>query len=1259
MRWVKRLSMAFLLLVGLLLITVVGLVGTQTGLHFMINSAARWVPGLDIANVSGGWRDLTLKGVKYQMPGVSVSADNLHLSLRLSCLKHSHLCVNALTTEGVAVSVNTADLPPSEESPASEPLTELKTPYPISLDLLYLKNIHVKVDDIVIALDEFKTGAQWREKQLTLKPTEIRNLLVALPKTPPEQSGTVENTAQKGKQKPEPEKSLGETLKALFAKPFLAELPNVPIPLDIMAENIHGSQLRLTGDTGITINDLRLQASNQGQQVDVKTFSVSVPEGSLSLQGTAGLSEQWPVKLAIKGDTNLNELKGQKVDLTLNGTLLQQLNLALHLSGPVAANLSAQTELAKAGLPVRLTLESKQLQWPLTGEPEYRLDGVKLRLNGKASGYDLSLRSDIKGRDIPPALLMLDAKGNEELLRLTRLRLSALQGKAEITGIVDWSKAISWNANLILDGINTAKQWPEWPAKMNGKMAVRGSLYGGSWQLQIPEIALDGDVKQNTVKAHGKASGNAAGQWNIPQFDLTFGRNRLNVQGQLTDEKWKLDGEINAPQLNGLLPGLAGVVIGNVKLRGNMKAPQIVADLNARNVRWQNELKVDSATIKGDVRSAEQIEGQLSVAVHQLKQADLIINNLMLNAKGTEKQHDLHLKIEGNPVSGQLALNGRFDRSQERWKGTINNTYFDTPVGEWRLNKAIAIDYLNPQQKVTVGTHCWLNPNAQICVPKPIEAGASGHAEVAFERFDLAMIQPFLDKATQLKGVFSGNANVKWTAGQVLPQAKVVLQGNGVQLHQMVEGTALPVDFETLTVNAGLTNGKANVAWLFKLAGNGQLNGNVQVADLEGRRKLSGNVDIRALSLKLIKPILGKDEKAEGGLNANLRLGGNVKNPLLFGQLKTDDLQIVSHWLPFDITQGQLAIYFDGVRSGLEGVIKTPKGQLNLNGNADWRNLNAWYAKIAANGEKLRVTVPPMVKIDVSPNLVLEATPDLLKLDGNVDIPWARITVQELPESAVGISSDEVMLDKNLQPIEKKKSSILVKSNLNIRIGDDVRLNAFGLKAQLKGALKVIQDKQGLGLNGQIDIPDGRFHAYGQDLLVRKGTIIFSGPPEQPMLNIEAIRNPDSTANKVVAGVKVTGLADKPKVEIFSEPAKSQQEALSYLLRGEGLEKSGSDNNQMTSMLIGLGVSQSGQLVGKIGETFGVSDLALDTQGVGDKSQVVVSGKITNNLQVKYGVGIFDSLATLTLRYRVMPRLYLDAVSGIDQALDLLYEFEF
>ncbi|NRN27413.1 autotransporter assembly complex protein TamB [Photorhabdus heterorhabditis] len=1257
MRWIKKISIAFLLMVTLLVITVAGLIGTQSGLHFMINSAARWVPGLDIASVSGGWRDLTLKEVRYQVPGVDVNVDQFHLSLRLSCLKNSHLCINALTTEGVKVAINTKQFPVSEEpSPESEPLTELRTPYPISLDLLSVKNATVTVDDMVIALDEFRTAAQWQQKVLTFKPTQINKLSVGLPKTTPEQLKIAE-AAKKVKQEVEPEKSLGEILKELFSQPLLAKLPEVPIPLDITVEEISGKQLQLTSDTNITINDLLLQLSNQGQQIQLNKLNINAPEGSLAINGSATLAQQWPVKLTIKGELNRQEIQGQKVDLKLDGALLEQLNLGLNLSGPVSAKLGAQAELARAGLPMRVTLESQQFSWPLTGEPEYQLDSIKMRLNGKASGYDLSLRSDIKGNEIPPALLVLDAKGNEEQFRLTRLRLSALQGRAELTGVADWSKAVSWNTVLTLSGINTAKQWPEWPARIDGKIVTRGSLHGGSWQLQIPEITLDGNVKQNLVKARGKVSGNAAGQWNIPQFELALGRNKMNFQGQLS-KQWKLDGDINAPRLDGLLSGLGGVINGTLKLRGSMQAPQLLADLNANGLKWQ-DLRIDSINVKGNVRSAEQIQGDLAVNVRQLKQVDLIIRNLTLNAKGNEKQHDLQLKIDGAPVSGQLALNGSFDRKQQRWKGNINNTHFDTPVGEWRLTKPIIIDYLNPQQKVTVGTHCWLNPHAQLCVPKPIEAGTNGSASVVLERFDLAMIQPLLGPETQLQGVFSGNADVKWSTGHGLPQANVNLRGSEVQVKQMVDGVALPVDFQTLTLKAGLKNGTAELDWLFKIMGNGQFNGDVQIADLEGRRKLSGNVGIQDISLALIKPILDKGDKAEGHLNANLRLGGNAKNPLLFGRLALSSLQASGHWIPFDITQGQLGVNFDGVRSALEGVIKTRKGQLNLSGDADWHDLNAWHARVAANGNKLRVTFPPMVKIDVSPDLVFEVSPQLLKLDGNVDIPWALITVKELPESAVEASSDEVILNENFQPLEEKKTSIPIQSNLTIHIGEDVRLSAFGLKAQLKGDLKVAQDKQGLGLNGQVDILDGRFHAYGQDLIVRKGLIMFSGPPDQPLLNIEAIRNPESTDGGVIAGVRVTGLADKPKVAIFSEPVKSQQEVLSYLLRGEGLENSGSDDSQMRAVLIGLGIAQSGQLVGKIGETFGVSDLALDTQGAGDKSQVVVSGKITKDLQVKYGVGIFDSLATLTLRYRLMPRLYLEAMSGIDQALDLLYQFEF
>lgn len=1259
MSLVKKICLGFLILLFLLVGTLAFLLGTTTGLHMVINGAVRWVPGLEIAAVNGGWRDLTLKGVKYQMPGVAVNAGQFHLSLDLSCLRHSSLCINALTAQDVDVVVKTADMTPSAPvAETSEPLTNLSTPYPITLRLLALNNVKVSVDDTAIALGEFRSGAQWQQRALTLLPTSIRSLLIALPKTPAQPAAEVPVNKVADPTPAPAEPPLAETLQALFSKPLLPELPEVHLPLDITVEKISGEQLRLTGDNDVLIASLLLQLSTQDQHIQLDSFEVKSPQGSFSATGQATLTGSWPLAMTVNSALNIDPLKGEKVKLNLSGALREELKATLNLSGPLSAQLDAQTQLAQAGLPLAVTLQSKQLQWPLTGEAQYQINDLRLRLNGKAADYALSTRANLQGQELPPAAVTLDGKGNLEQFRLERLRVAALQGNTDLTALVDWSKAISWTSQLTLSGINTAKQWPEWPARLDGKITTRGSLYGGSWQLQVPVLQLDGNVKQNRVSARGTLSGNAAGQWRIPGIDLALGRNTLSAKGQLDEKNWNLDANIDAPHLDGALPGLGGTVRGQLKLRGNLQAPQLLADLTALGLQWQ-ALHINRVKVDGDVRSAEQIQGQLTVRVEQLKQDALQLNLLTLDARGSERQHRLQLNVDGKPVSGQLQLTGSFDRQQQRWRGDLNNTRFDTPVGEWRLTRAIALDYLNAQQRISVGPHCWQSPNAELCVPRTIEAGASGQASVVLNRFDLAMIKPFLDPETALSGVFSGRADVSWQPGGALPQARVSLVGNNVKVVQQMQGSALPIAFETLNLNAGMNNGRVQADWLIKLVNNGQFNGNIQIADPQVRRNISGNVNITNISMDLLKPMLTQGEKASGMLNANLQLGGSAQRPLVFGRLALDQAMITGHWMPFDMTEGRLAVNFNGMTSTLEGLLSTTHGQLNLVGDADWHDINAWRARIAAKGNQLRVTIPPMVRIDVSPDLVFEATPQLFSLNGSVDIPWARITVQELPESAVDVSRDEVMLDNQLKPIQPATAAIPINSNLMVRIGNDVRLDAFGLKAMLRGNLRVVQDRNGLGLNGQIDIPSGRFHAYGQDLIVRKGQLLFSGPPDQPLLNIEAVRNPDATQDGVTAGVRVSGMADAPRLEVFSDPTLSQQEALSYLLRGQGLGSTGADGNAMTSMLIGMGVAQSGQLVGKIGEAFGVSNLALDTEGVGDSSQVVVSGYVLPGLQVKYGVGIFDSLATLTLRYRLMPRLYLEAVSGIDQALDVLYQFEF
>lgn len=367
MKWVKRLSIAFLLIILLLVGALGGLLGTTSGLHFLINSAARWVPGLDIASVSGGWRGLTLTGIQYQMPGVTVKAGQFYLSLQLSCLKNSELCVNALTAQDIDVVVNTQAMPPTSSTPAStDPMGELSTPYPIFLRLLSLNNVKVTIDDTAISLDEFRTGAHWKQRSLALMPTKINGLLIALPKTvsagvpdavkpavetamaakeavaqlsaAPGRSATAsgQSTTASGRSATasgqsattggqlatvpaEPATPLGESLKALFAKPLLPALPDFRLPLDLQIEEISGQQLRLTGDNEVLISSLLLQASTQDQRITLDTLEIKSPQGGLSAQGQATLADKWPLDLVVNSALNIDSLKGEKVKLTVGG----------------------------------------------------------------------------------------------------------------------------------------------------------------------------------------------------------------------------------------------------------------------------------------------------------------------------------------------------------------------------------------------------------------------------------------------------------------------------------------------------------------------------------------------------------------------------------------------------------------------------------------------------------------------------------------------------------------------------------------------------------------------------------------------------------------------------------------------------------------------------------------------------------------------------------------------------------------------------
>lgn len=1272
--------------ISLLSIGGIGYLTTGYGQRSVIHLADRLLDTLSIEQIEGSLQEgLTLTNTQYKTAGFEVSAGLAQLHFDFSCLWKYDACLENLSLKEAKVVIDTIQLLPSQPQKDHKPFTEFNLPLGITAKNIALDNLNVKVDDLDIQLDHFQSGIQGKGRSVTLFPTELNGLAISLAPQSTNEPEQAIKSEEKSAKEPIDWAAIQQTLNS----PFLDNIQPLALPLDFNIEqlklaNINISQKPLNQDKKpnqiFNLDQATLVAKANHQTVEIRYLDLKSKQGHLLGQGQLVLNGDYPLdfQLHAEGLQNFSsEIPVKSAEIALSGALFQKTALNVKTLGAIQAELEGNIALATENNPFNLSLKSQSLTYPFfpkKGEDPLKLNNIALNLQGDMRHYQLTLSNSAKGMGIPAS--NMDLKGNGTLTHFTidSLNLTALDGKAQLSGLVDWRDGVEWQSKLQLSNINTKSITPNWIAVLSGDLDTKGYVARGKerseWAVDVPKIDIKGSVSQRAIQLHGQLKLDSQTLLNIPNVTLIYGKNRISMQGVLGNNS-QLTANFNALNLQGLIPHLKGGIKGDIKFSGKASEPSLALDLTANNVAY-DKFNLQHFTAKANVITEKAIQGDVAITFRKLTYGEIKVEKVDLNAKGSETEHNLTFNAKGDPISANLQLSGKFDRLQQVWNGQISQLAIENrKLGKFKTNQAVSVNYNNQQTNAQISTHCWLNSHVELCFPQTFNAGQDGNIPFEIKRLNLEIVKDYLDNSMKLSGILSAKGEAAWFKNRA-PQVNLEVNSNSLKFTQILsEGRTFPITASPLKINARLADNNLNLKTDLQIENNGRLVTDLVIKDIIKLRTLSGKINIDQISLRLIKPFLMGGETVDGNINAKLTMSGNMLAPQLHGQLILHDLRAKSVSMPFDITDGHLAMSFLGTNSTLSGVIKTPESDLHLEGSADWRKLNAWRSTVNARANRFKVSMPNIGKVEISPNISVSVTPKELELGGNIDIPWARIEVEELPESAVSVSDDEVIMDGSVKkkiPLAQRQipqttsSGMAIKSNINIHIGDDVNLNAYGLKANLDGTIAVRQGKQGLGLYGQVNLTKGRYASFGQDLIIRKGQISFAGLPSQPNLNIEAIRNPEAMEDSsIIAGVKVYGLADRPEVKVFSEPAMSQNDALSYVLTGRSLDSSGDGNanNSMAAAVIGLSLSKSSKLVGKVGNAFGLNDLNVTTAGIGDNTKVEVSASLTPKFRVKYGVGLFSPLTELTLRYNLAPKLYLQWVSSVNQAVDLMYRFDF
>jgi translocation and assembly module TamB len=412
---------------------------------------------------------------------------------------------------------------------------------------------------------------------------------------------------------------------------------------------------------------------------------------------------------------------------------------------------------------------------------------------------------------------------------------------------------------------------------------------------------------------------------------------------------------------------------------------------------------------------------------------------------------------------------------------------------------------------------------------------------------------------------------------------------------------------------------------------------------------LTGNFSLTGLDLAVARPFVPMVEKLNGKLNGNGRISGSLLAPQVNGSVNLIGGEIAGPELPTSFEGLNIQALIAGESVQLNGGWRSGKaGQGTVKGQIDWGH--ALAVEISLQGTHLPVTVEPYAALEVAPDLKITMNNDKLTISGKVQVPKGEITVRELPPSTVKVSDDTVIVGSQT---EEGKPPLAMAMDIDVVVGEDkLSFAGFGLTANLQGH---VHTGDSMDTRGELWLNDGRYRAYGQRLTVRRARLLFAGPLDQPYLDIEAIRQTDD----VIAGIRLSGSAEQPTTQIFSEPAMSQEQALSYLVLGRPLTTTGEDNNMLAQAALGLGLMGSAGVTSDIAKNLGIQDFELDTQGSGNNTAVEASGKISEKLSLRYGVGVFEPASTIALRYLLSKKVYLEVASGVASSLDIFYKRDF
>jgi translocation and assembly module TamB len=455
------------------------------------------------------------------------------------------------------------------------------------------------------------------------------------------------------------------------------------------------------------------------------------------------------------------------------------------------------------------------------------------------------------------------------------------------------------------------------------------------------------------------------------------------------------------------------------------------------------------------------------------------------------------------------------------------------------------------------------------------------------------------------------------------------------------------------------------------ISGNLELRTSPEARWPDNEAALSGAVQAQVIDLSIWSAWVPPGWGLSGRVATTASLAGRLGAPELVGELQASEIGVRNLLQGVSFRDGRARIALRGDRAQIEQLeLRGGDGSLRVSGDAD---IGAQpRARLRLDARQLTVLGRINRQLTVSGEGAVDLRADRLDLRGRfaVDRGLIDLGTPEIPtldaDVVVGPSAAAPSADPPVGPAATPSVAPPIAPGpwirgstaaLDIDLGRQLRVRGRGVDTPLQGQLKVgVQDGR-LAVNGTVDARGGTYAAYGQKLEIDRGRVLFAGSPDNPRLDLLALR--PQTDMRV--GVAIVGTAQNPRVRLYSDPEMSERDKLSWLVLGRGAEGLGrTDTTMLQRAAVALLSGEQEAPTDALLKALGIDELTF-SQTDGDVRDTVVGlGKqLGRNWYLGYERGVNATAGTWQLVYRLARQFTLRARSGEDASMDLVWTWRF